>query len=40
MFATVHGLATMANGGMLGDDDVDDVVADAIERLLAGLRPR
>lgn len=39
-FATVHGLATMANGGMLGDDDVDAVVADAIGRLLAGLRPR
>jgi AcrR family transcriptional regulator len=40
VFATVHGLATMANGGMLGGDDVRAVVADAIERLLDGLRPR
>ena len=40
VFATVHGLATMANGGMLGDETVEAVVADAVERLLAGLRPR
>ena len=40
VFATVHGLATMANGGMLGDADVDAVVADTVQRLLAGLRPR
>ena len=40
VFATLHGLATMANGGMLGDEDVAAVVSDAIERLLAGLRPR
>jgi len=40
VFATVHGLATMANGGMLGGEDVAAVVDDAIERLLAGLRPR
>jgi AcrR family transcriptional regulator len=39
-FATLHGLATMANGEMLGDDDLDAIVTDAIERLLAGLRPR
>ena len=39
-FATLHGLATMANGGMLGDEDVDAVVTDAIERLLSGLLPR
>lgn len=40
VFATVHGLATMANGGMLGDDDIGGVVTDAIEQLLSGLRPR
>ena len=40
VFATVHGLATMANGGMLGEDDVEAVVTDTVERLMAGLRPR
>ena len=40
VFATVHGLATMANGGMLGDDDVEAVVTHTVERLMAGLRPR
>ncbi len=40
VFATMHGLATMANGGMLGDDAVEAVVSDAIDRLLSGLRPR
>jgi AcrR family transcriptional regulator len=40
VFATLHGLATMANGGMLGEDDLGAVVTDAIERLLSGLRPR
>jgi AcrR family transcriptional regulator len=40
VFATVHGLATMANGGMLGDDDLGAMVTDAIEQLLSGLRPR
>ncbi|MDX6681513.1 MAG: hypothetical protein QOG94_1552 [Solirubrobacteraceae bacterium] len=39
-FAILHGLATMANGEMLGDDDLGAIVADAVERLLAGLRPR
>ena len=39
-FATLHGLASMANGEMLGDEDLGALVADAIERLLAGLRPR
>ena len=39
-FATLHGLATMANGEMLGDDDLGAIVTDAVERLLAGLRPR
>jgi AcrR family transcriptional regulator len=39
-FATLHGLATMANGEMLGDDDLGAIVTDAVQRLLAGLRPR
>jgi len=40
VFATLHGLATMANGGMLGDVDLAALVTDAIEQLLSGLRPR
>jgi AcrR family transcriptional regulator len=40
VFATVHGLATMANGGMLGGDDIEAVVTDTVERLMSGLRPR
>jgi len=39
-FAMLHGLATMANGEMLGGDDLDAIVSDTVERLLAGLRPR
>jgi AcrR family transcriptional regulator len=39
-FATLQGLASLANGGMLGDVDVDDLVGEAVDRLLAGLRPR
>ncbi|MEA2220054.1 MAG: hypothetical protein QOJ35_2680 [Solirubrobacteraceae bacterium] len=39
-FAMLHGLATMANGEMLGNDDLDAIVTDAVARLLDGLRPR
>ena len=39
-FAMLHGLASMANGGLLGDADLDAVVTDAIERMLSGLAPR
>lgn len=39
-FALLQGLASMATGGMLGDQDPGAVVATAVERLLAGLRPR
>ena len=39
-FATLQGLAAMANGGMIDDAPVDEVVTDAIDRLLDGLRPR
>lgn len=40
VFATLHGLATMINGSMLGDADPESAVSDTVERLLAGLRPR
>jgi AcrR family transcriptional regulator len=39
-FAALQGLAAMANGGMLDAAALDDVVADATERLMVGLRPR
>jgi hypothetical protein len=39
-FATLHGLASMSNGEMLGDGDLAAIVSGAVERLLAGLRPR
>lgn len=38
--ATLQGLATMANGGMIDDAPVQEVVTGAIDQLLAGLRPR
>jgi AcrR family transcriptional regulator len=38
--ATLHGLASLANNGMLGDAELDDVVEQAVERLILGLRPR
>jgi AcrR family transcriptional regulator len=39
-WATMHGLAAMANNGLLGDVPMDDIVTSAIERLVDGLRPR
>jgi AcrR family transcriptional regulator len=39
-FATLQGLAAMANGGMIEAAPVDAVVTDAIDQLLDGLRPR
>lgn len=39
-FATLQGLAAMANGGMIDEAPVQDVVTDAIDQLLDGLRPR
>jgi AcrR family transcriptional regulator len=39
-FATMQGLATMANGGMIESQPVAAVVTDAIDQLLDGLRPR
>jgi AcrR family transcriptional regulator len=38
--ATLHGIASLAKGGMLGDEDLDEVVDEAVERLVDGLRPR
>jgi AcrR family transcriptional regulator len=38
--ATLHGLAALANNGMLGDAELDEVVGVAVERLVLGLRPR
>jgi AcrR family transcriptional regulator len=39
-FAAAHGIAALANNQMLGDADLDSIVADAVERLVLGLRPR
>ncbi len=39
-WASLHGLAAMGNNGLLGDAPPDELVAEAVERLLEGLRPR
>jgi AcrR family transcriptional regulator len=39
-FAALHGLATLVNAGMLEGDSLDDLLADGVDRLLVGLRPR
>ncbi|WCB93729.1 hypothetical protein DSM104299_02445 [Baekduia alba] len=39
-FAALQGLVALANNGMLGDDPLDDLIEDAVRRLLLGLRPR
>jgi AcrR family transcriptional regulator len=39
-FATLQGLAAMANRGMIEAAPVDTVVTDAIDQMLDGLRPR
>jgi hypothetical protein len=39
-FATMHGLVSMANSGMVDEAAVDDLVGDVVERLVLGLRPR
>jgi AcrR family transcriptional regulator len=38
--ATLQGLASLANNNMLGDADLDEVVEEAVDRLVLGLRPR
>jgi AcrR family transcriptional regulator len=40
MFAALQGLVSMANTGLLEEGALDDVVADAVEGLMAGLTPR
>jgi AcrR family transcriptional regulator len=39
-FATIQGLTSLANGGMLEGDELDAMLDNAIEQLLHGLRPR
>jgi hypothetical protein len=39
-FATLQGLASLVNGGMIDSATLDDVVPEAVDRLLSGLRPR
>ncbi len=39
-WAAVHGLAAMANAGLLGEASPADVVPASVERLVLGLRPR
>ena len=39
-FATFHGLAALINGGLLAADDLDALVAETVERMVLGLRPR
>lgn len=38
--ATLQGLASLANNGMLGDADLDEIVEESVDRLVLGLRPR
>ena len=39
-WASFHGLAAMANGGLIDDAALDELVVDAVDRLLDGMRPR
>ena len=39
-WATLQGLASLVNGGMLDGADVDAVVTDTMRRLMLGLQPR
>ena len=39
-WSAFHGLAAMANGGLLGDRPLEPLVRETVERLLDGLRPR
>ena len=38
--STLHGLASLANNGMLGDYDLAELVGEAVDQLVLGLRPR
>jgi AcrR family transcriptional regulator len=39
-WAALQGLASMVNSGILDDAALDDLVDDAVDRLVVGLRPR
>jgi AcrR family transcriptional regulator len=39
-WAAIHGLAAMANNGFLADAPLDELLDEATERLVLGLRPR
>jgi hypothetical protein len=39
-WASFHGLAAMANGGLIDGAALDDLVDEAVGQLLDGLRPR
>ena len=40
VFATLQGLASLANGAMLDGVELDQAVTDAVDGLMLGLRPR
>jgi len=40
LFAALQGLVSMANSGLLEDANIDDVVTETIDGLMAGLSPR
>lgn len=40
ILAASQGLASLVNSGMHDEADLDDVVADAVDRIILGLRPR
>jgi AcrR family transcriptional regulator len=39
-FSALQGLASLINGGLVEEADRDELVADAVERMLLGMRPR
>jgi AcrR family transcriptional regulator len=39
-WATLQGVASLANNGMVGEEDLDEFVDEAVDRLIDGLRPR
>ncbi len=39
-FAALQGLASLINGGLVDEPERDELVADAVERMLLGMRPR
>ena len=38
LFATIQGIAALLNGGMVGEEQLDELVADAIAHFLRGSR--